>query len=491
LRVDTETSQPSGHRIALFITTLAFADFTGGFLLGVVPSATPAVGRMLNVSAADLNWSGAAHLLAAGVTVPIFARLGDMYGHRRVLRAVLTCVAIGAVLCATAPGFGVFLLGRMLEGGVAAITPLAAGIARDRLEGQQMRRALSSLFVGLTAGSALGLLAVAEIFDVTSNARVALWLPAIAFVLALLMVFTAIPETVHRARVRPDWVGYLTLAVGMAALLLGIAKGATWGWSSAATLGCIIGGAAVLVVWARIELAVQDPMVDVRAAVRRQVLPFYLAAATFGCAYFGAQTATSLFMAASANRVGYGFGLDSTHLALALLPTSIVGMTGAMSVAPLAARISHKQLLYVGTASITVGYLLMASLHANLGEFIVGGCVCQYGLGLSFGSLTLVLAERSARTGTGIATGLVSTMRNVGGSASGAAFSAVLSTITIAHSGIPRETAFVVVWLVCGLGAVITGLIVATAVGHQEQAGRQDVEGAPAVAGDGEPTGVA
>ncbi|MFF7331803.1 MFS transporter [Streptomyces sp. NPDC008150] len=485
MRADSQRLPSGESRIALFITILAFSDFTGGFLLGVVPSATPAVGRMLDVSAADLNWSSAAHLLAAGVGVPIMARLGDMYGHRLLLRIALLSSLTGAALCALAPGFGVFLVGRMLEGAVAAITPLAAGIARDRLEGQRMRRALSSLFVGLTAGSAVGLLAAAEIFDATSNPRVALWMPAIGFALALVLLFTAVPETVDRARVRPDWAGYLTIGVGLAALLLGISKGALWGWTSAATLGCIIGGGAVLVVWARIELAVQDPMVDVRAAVKRQVLPFYLAAATFGCAYFGAQTATSLFMAASADSVGYGFQLDSTHLALALLPTSVVGMAGAMCVAPLAARVGHKRMLYTGTAAITVGYVLMATLHANLTEFLVGGCVCQYGLGLTFGSLTLVLAERSARSHTGIATGLVSTMRNIGGSASGAGFSAVLSAITVAHTDVPRESAFVVVWLVCGLGAVVTGLIVATAR-ERRHAENQVLPPVPQeVAGDG------
>jgi MFS family permease len=110
----------------------------------------------------------------------------------------------------------------------------------------------------------------------------------------------------------------------------------------------------------------------------------------------------------------------------------------------------------------------MVGLHGELGEFIVGGCVSQLGLGLSFGSLTLVMAERSDRTRTGIATGLVSTMRNVGGSTAGAAFSALLSAITITHTDIPGEKAFVVVWLVCALAAVATGFIVATAGGRAE-----------------------
>ncbi|MEU6148083.1 MFS transporter [Streptomyces sp. NPDC047081] len=490
MRADSKGLPLGDHRIVLFIATLAFSDFTGGFLLGAVPSVTPAVGRLLHVSAADLNWSSAAHLLAAGVLVPIFARLGDMYGHRLFLRVSIAASLTGAALCAAAPNFGVFLLGRILEGAVAAITPLAAGIIRDRLEGQRMRRAVSSLFVGLTGGSAIGLLVSAEIFDASASARAVLWMPVIGFALAFLLVLLTVPETVARARVRPDWVGYLTLGVGLAVLLLGTAKGNTWGWTNGTTLGCLIGGAAVLAVWTRTELSVTDPMVDVRAATRRQVAPFYIAAFTFGCAYFGAQTATTLFMDASADNVGYGFGLQPTGLALALLPTAVFGMVGAMSVAPLAARISHQQLLYVGCTAVAAGYLLMALLHGELAEFIVGGCVCQYGLGLSFGSLTLVMAERSERTGTGIATGLVSTMRNVGGSAAGAVFSAVLSAVTLAHTEVPSETAFVAVWLSCGAGAVITGLVVAAA-GGLGQPRRETPVSQQAAAGGGTPTGVA
>lgn len=466
MTLDGPSRLPARERnVVVIIFALVFTTFAEGALLGITPSAIPSVGTLFGVFPASLTWISTVHLLAGAIGTPIFARLGDMYGHRRMLRVAVLVAVIGAVLCALAPDYDVFLLGRILEAAVAAFTPLAIGIARSRMDAAGTRSTVALLIAGLTGGDAVGLIIAAELSSAHPDVRLVLLIPAAFLVIAGVLVFTVVPESTGRVRVRQDWIGYLTLGGGLLLLLLGIANGAKWGWGSAGTIACIVGGLVVLAAWVAIELRVTDPMADLRMAATRRLGPFYVASLVFGCAYLGAQTATSSFMGAAA-KYGYGFGLDLTHLAFALLPGAVVSMLGAFAVRSLAYRFSHKGMLYAGCAVTALGYVLMAFLNASLAEFIVANSVAQLGLGFTFGAITLVFTERARRLETGLSVGLMNTTRNIGGSAGNAVFSAVLTSMVFAHTAIPHKSAYMVVWLVCGAASLITIPVVATASGH-------------------------
>lgn len=450
-----------GSRPGLIRTCLVLAAFGEGLLLGVIPAATPDVGRMFSISSGALTWISSAHLLAVGVAAPVIARLGDMYGHRRLLRVAAGTALIGGLLCAVAPDFAVFLLGRIMEGAIAAFTPLAVGIARARFGARHVRRTVTTVIASLTGGSAVGLLLAAEVFRATPSPRAVLWVPVACSAISFALLFTFVPETRRRAPVRLDWPGFTTLSGGLVGMLLGLANGMAWGWTSTATLSCIGSGVVLLVAWTRIERRARQPMFDLRAASRHHVTPFYLASLTFGCAYFGAQTATTYFLSSFWGSAGYGFGLDLTQIAFVLLPGAVLSMAGAVSVTPVAARIPYNRSLSAGCVMVAVGYVLTTLVRANLTEFIVSSCITQFGLGVALGSLTLAVAERAQRDAAGIATGLVDTIRSVGGATASAVFAALFAASALPHTSAPRDSAFVMVWLTCAGAAVVTMLIVA------------------------------
>jgi len=460
----------SPRAVALVIVALVFATFGEGIILGLIPAAVPGIGLLFGKSAGDLTWVNTTQLLSTAVCTPVFARLGDMYGHRRLLRVAVLLALLGAIACAAAPSFGVLLAGRVLEGTVAAFTALGFGIVRDRLPERSQRLAMTSVAASLLGGIAIGLVVAAEVYSVSHNTRAVLWIPVAFFAVSAVMLLTLVPESRRRARVRVDWPGALTLSAGLVILLLAIAEGASWRWTSGRTTGSLVAAAALLAAWVATELTVREPMVDLRIAARRRVAPIYLASLTLGVAFFGAQTATSTFLASPRKLLGYGFTLDLTHVALVLLPGSLVAVIGALAVAPLARLGGHKATLYTGCAAMAAGYGAMALWHANLAAFIVTMCITNLGTGIVNAGVPVVLAERAARTSTGIATGLFNTAKGVGGSISGAAFAAVLTSIAIAHTSVPRQSAYVVVWLVCGACALVSLLVVVTATGRDREA---------------------
>src|SRR5580698_8721240 len=149
----------------ILVAALACVTFAEGALLGVVPTTVAGLGRLFGASACTLNWVSTAQLLATGVCTPAFSRLGDTLGYRRVLRVAVLLAAAGAVLAALAPDFGLLLAGRALQGPIGAFTPLAVGILRDRLDTGRLRRGIGVVVGALTAGSAVGLLIAAEVYQ--------------------------------------------------------------------------------------------------------------------------------------------------------------------------------------------------------------------------------------------------------------------------------------------------------------------------------------
>ncbi|MFB7336970.1 MFS transporter [Streptomyces adustus] len=85
---------------------LVLVELVSGLLQGMMPSLLPRIGAELHVGAGDLSWVSSAQLLSSAVCVPLFARLGDMYGHRRLLRVAVVTLAAGSVLVALLLGIG-------------------------------------------------------------------------------------------------------------------------------------------------------------------------------------------------------------------------------------------------------------------------------------------------------------------------------------------------------------------------------------------------
>jgi MFS family permease len=222
-------------------------------------------------------------------------------------------------------------------------------------------------------------------------------------------------------------------------------------------------GLFLLGVWVAVELLVTDPLIDLRAMSRRAAAPFYLASLPIGVAFFGASTATTTFLAASKQTAGYGFDLDVTALAYIGLANAAAAILGAMVVPWLVRRLGHKPTVCLGCFVMFAGYASLALWHAVLWPVIVANSVSGLGIGLVSSAMAVVLTERSGPASTGIAVGTWITVRAAGGSMAGAGFAVLLTRVTIAGTAIPREWAYIAVWLTCGLAALLSLLIAATA----------------------------
>ncbi|MFJ5230165.1 MFS transporter [Kitasatospora sp. NPDC088391] len=445
---------------AAAVPLLALVEFASGVLQGGFPILLPRLGEHLDLRAADLSLALGAEFLVSGVAVPLTSRLGDLYGHRRLLRATVLLTLLGFVVTALAPDLPVLLAGRALSGFLACWLPLEFAILRDRLGEERGGRAVGPLVGALTVGSTLGALAVGGLGADPAATRPLLWALAVLPVLALPVVWWLVPESVVRAAGRIDWAGAALLSLGLTLLLAGL--GASGVLPGAVTGPSMAAGVLLLALFVRQQLRSDAPVVDVRLLARRATAPVFGLSFLLGCALYGAQGPTLAFQAAKPAETGYGLGAVPLVLGLLVLPQTAAATLGALTAHRLTLRQDVSRVLGLGFALCATGYGVIALGHAAAWQFVLGGALAGYGAGLGLSLLPALLMRRLPADRTGVGTGVYNTLKSLAGAAAGVLAAAVLDHLVL-RAGVPSEGAYTLVWAGCAAACAL-GVPVALAL---------------------------
>lgn len=452
---DVGTRPPAS--VTAVVGLLVLFELMSGFVqTGVLPL-LPELGDHLGVTDSALNWVVSVQLLAGAVLVPVFGRLGDLHGHRRMLRVALCAVAAGTLLVALAPAFPVLLAGRALQGALVALLPLEIALVRDRLPVDLARGAIARLVGALTLGSLIGAVGMGAAARAVDSIQTVLLIPAALALLCVPVSFLFIPESAPKAGGRTDWPGALLLGAALLSLLAGVSRAEDDGWLSGPVLLPLALSAALIALWVRVELRGEDPLVDLRAMKGRRVAPFYLVSFFFGVMYFGSQSPNSTFLAADRDTDGYGFGLSALHISLVTLPGAVAALTTSGCTALIARRLGYRATLMTAFGLMTAGFLGLALAHDAVWQPPVAMLVCGAGIGAALGAMPTVIVEATDPARTGVASALYNNVKTVGGAVAGGAIASVLASMHQAGGTAPREGGYVAVWLLCafcGLCAV-------------------------------------
>ncbi|WP_433828554.1 MFS transporter [Actinoplanes sp. CA-015351] len=436
------------QKVSAVVGLLVLFEITSGFIQGGVAPLLPDLGTEMNISDANLNWVISVQLLTAAVSVPAFGRLGDLYGHRRMLRIALACVAVGSILVVVAPNLPVLLAGRALLGPLAALLPLEIALVRDRLPVELARRAIARLVGALTLGGLLGGVITAGLYQVIGDARLTLLIPAVLAVICVPVSFLAVPETSQLATGKLDLPGVALLSVSMVALLSGISL-----LSSVALVGAalVVAGVAGFAGWIVLELRTAEPLVDLRALAGRHVAPFFLCSFVFGIVYFGSQAPDATFLAADRADAGYGFGFTALQISLTALPAAVAAVIGSTLTAVIAGRFGYRPTLIAAFLMIAVTFLAQALFHDQLWQLLLFKIPVGLAAGVALGAMPTVIAETADASRTGITTALYNNVKTLGGAVAGAVVAAILAALVTGSESTPTESAYVIVWLMCAV----------------------------------------
>ncbi|MGD8193365.1 MFS transporter [Herbiconiux sp. P18] len=441
------------------VFTLAFTGLVAAFMMTLLTPLVPELPQLLNVSPEDGQWAVTVTLLAAAVATPISGRLGDLYGKRRIVLVLLALVIVGSVVALFSTSLIPLIVGRALQGAGIGVIPLGVSILRDVLHRDRLGGAVALVSATLGVGGAVGL-PVAAVISQYLDWHVLFIVSGLLAAAGLLLVWKLIPVSTLRSEGRFDGLGAVGLAIGLTGVLLGVSKGSSWGWGSPLTLGTLIGGVVLLVLWGVFELRIPSPLIDLRIAASRTVLLTNLASVTVGFAFF-ASTVVLPQLLESPTGTGVGLGQSMLIASLCLMPSGLV--MWAMS--PVAARLIRvrgaRVSLLLGIAIIAVGYLLALFLMTEIWHTIVIATAVGFGVGFAYSSMPTLIMAAVPATETAASNGLNSVMRTLGSTIASAVLGTVLAGNLVTANGIttPSSSAFQLTFAISAAAAVVGVLL--------------------------------
>jgi len=417
----------------------------------VIP-ALPEIAQNVHASPAAASWILSGFLLSASISTPIVGKLGDVYGKGRVLTLVLLLFSLGGIVCALAHSIALLIVGRVIQGVAGGVFPLAFGIIRDTFPPERMATGLGlvSAIIGIGAGIGLPLSGV-----IADNLGVSwlFWISLIALPAAL-AAHRLVPESPASRRIGIDWVGAALLSTALGAVLLGVTEANDWGWGSVRTIGLFAGDAVVFGTWLRVESRVREPLIDLSVLRERAVATTNLTGLLVGFAMFSSFLLIPQFAQAPESS-GYGFGYTVTKAGLLLVPAAICQLGAGPLAGALGARIGFRTTLTIGAGLATLAFLSLALEHSHPWQFAVAAAMLGSGISFAFASMANLIVAAVPQSEVGVATGINTIMRTVGGAFGAAVATAILTGHTIGGSSLPSESAYTAAFVMSAVGGVL------------------------------------
>src|SRR3954465_6057925 len=249
------------HRqVLLAFSAMMLATLLAALDQTVVATALPQIVTDLH-GFRDLSWVVSAFLVAATVTVPLYGKLSDLYGRRRMFVVAISIFLVGSLLCGLAQSMGQLIAFRALQGvGAGGLLPLSQAAIADLFSPRERGRYQGYIgSMGATAAGA-GPLLGGSLTDAASWRWIFfINLPLGAIALVVVLRTMRAPAQIREHRI--DWLGAAVLSVPIGVLLLACPWGGTpYPWGSPQVLGTGIAGLALAVVFVVIERRVVEPL---------------------------------------------------------------------------------------------------------------------------------------------------------------------------------------------------------------------------------------
>jgi len=437
----------------------------------IVNIALPSAQRELGFPNGDRQWIVTAYALAFGSLLLVGGRLGDMFSRKWVFVTGLVGFACASAIGGAAGSFLILAGARALQGAFGAVlAPSALGTLVSTFRDPRERGRAFGVFGSVAAGGgAVGLIlggALTQYFSWRWCLYVNLVFAAIAVSGAVAWIRSSRPDV----RPRMDWPGAVLAGAGLFLIVFGFSRAESAGWTAALTLGCLVGGVVVLAGFVVAEQRSPHPLLPLRVILDRTRGGSYLAVFISGIAIFG----TFLFLTYYLQVVKGERPLTTGLLFLPMI--GCILLSSNLSSIVLLPRLGPRALIATGMLFGTGGmaYLTQVTVTSSYASSVLPPLLI---LGLGFGMIFAPAINTAtfgvARRDSGVASALVNTMQQVGGSIGVSALSTIALTATasylVAHHTSPLAPAvaathgytlsFAVSAGLLGVGCILTILL--------------------------------
>lgn len=409
----------------------------------VVAAALTTIRQDLGASIEQLEWTVNAYSLSFAMLLMTAAAIGDRWGRRRTFAVGIALFTVASVACALATSVPLLIAARTVQGiGAAVVMPLSMSLLGAAFPPERRGWAIG-IFSGLTGLAVLGGPMIGGAVTEGLAWQWIFWINVPVGLIAIPLVLTKIPES-HGAVRRLDLRGATLITLAVLGLVWGVVRGAVAGWSSPEVVGSFAAGALLLLGFLVWESRADQPMIPLtyfrsRAFSAGNAAGFFLTAALFGAVFFLAQ-----FMQVA-------FGSGPLEAGLQLLPWTATLFLVAPIAGRLVDRIGERPLVFTGLLLQAVGMFWISQASKGTVQYselvlplIVAGC----GVSMAMPATQSASIGALPREAVGIASGVYSMMRQLGGVVG----VAVLAAVFAAAGGYESfATGFTRALAVCGV----------------------------------------
>ncbi len=371
-----------------------------------------------------LSWVVTAYMLAATAATPLWGKLGDQYGRKKLFQSAIVIFLIGSALCGIAQNMPQLIGFRALQGlGGGGLMVLSMAIVGDLVSPRERGR-YQGLFGGVFgATSVLGPL-LGGFFTEHLTWRWVFYINLPVGIVALLVIAAVLHIPVRPTRHTIDYLGtFLIAAVATCLVLVASLGGSTWAWGSAQIIGLAVLGALLLVAFVRVEQRAAEPVLPLQLFRIRTFTLVAFISFVVGFAMFGAMTYLPTFLQIVQGVSPTLSGVHLLPMVIGMLLTStlsgqIVSRTGRWKVFPIA-----------GTGVTAIGLVLLHQLEetSSTWEMSAYFFVFGAGLGLVMQVLVLVVQNSVSYENLGVATSGATFFRSIGAAFGVAVFGTIFT----------------------------------------------------------------
>ena len=423
----------SGEQMTHRQILLVLVGLMSGMFLSALDQSV--VGSAMRTIADDLKglelqaWVTTAYLITSTIATPIYGKLGDIFGRRRMFIWAISIFLLGSILCGFAMDMYQLAAYRAVQGiGAGGLFALAMTIMADIVPPRERAR-YQGMFLAVFGTSSVlgpvvgGLFASADSILWTDGWRWVFLINIPVGALALFMVYTFlhVPHIAKNHKI--DWWGAVTIVIAVVPILLVAENGTDWGWDSALAIAMYVTGAIGIVAFIFAERAAKEEALLPLALFKNSAFSLStINGVIIGVAMFGGMMTLPLLL----QLVN---GASPTESGFMMMPMVFGMMTATVMSGQITRKTGkYKVFLTTGTGSLLLGYVYMITYNADMPywQVAIGMVFIGFGLGQLMQTLTLVAQQSVKASDIGVATSSATFFRQMGGTLGVAIFISIL-----------------------------------------------------------------
>ncbi|MDD1673917.1 MAG: DHA2 family efflux MFS transporter permease subunit [Methanomicrobiales archaeon] len=408
----------------LVLLTVIVGTFLGRLDQTVVSLAVPKIMEDFNILVSEAGWIATAYILANAVFVPVWGKLGDTIGRKKVYIWGFTIFIVGSILAGLSWDLGSMIVFRIIQAiASSADYPTAmAIIAVTFRNGRERAQALGIWSSAFAASAVFGPLIGGPLIDNFGWRSIFLInLPVGLIGLAMAIVF--VQESVSdRKGVYFDWYGAITLGIALSLLVFGLDRSYDWGWTSLPIVLSFVGSGLFLYIFYLIDSRHPEPIVDFKFL---RIPAFFHTLVNNFVVFMGMMG--GIFLIPIFDQVFLGY--SATETGFQFIPMAFAMMLAAPLGASLVGKIQPRYVIAASTLVAAVGMYLFTGLDARSGplDIVLPIIIMAFGMGFGMSQRTGIIAAIVPSEEIGSASSVLALVRNIAGAFGIAIFTTLLN----------------------------------------------------------------